>query len=248
MNILAVDTTTAGGSVALFADDNIIETVAGDPRRSHGERLAADIVNLLSRHRLEASAIDLFAVAAGPGSFTGLRIGLASVQGLALVNKRLVVPVSALDALAAAAARDVSSDGMGREASIGVWMDAQRQQVFSGRYIAAIGGDRRQTALTAVEEPRSEYPKSAIDRWSGDPPSWMIGGGALQYRSLMTEAKWPTTLIEPTPVLAPEVARLAAAKLEAGGAIHPGELRPIYLRKPDAELARDRREAHRSKA
>ncbi len=244
MKILAVDSTTAGGSVALLVDGRLVETVVGDPNRSHGERLANDIAALLERHRLEASAIELFAVAAGPGSYTGLRIGLATIQGLALVNGRLVVPVSALDALAAAAMEQISPDTIPPVGSIGVWMDAQRLEVFSARYTAPRdGNDRRLSALRAMDRARSELPTASMARWADDPPAWMVGGGVSLYRSLIARSNWKTMMIEPVPVLAPVIARIASEQASTGAAIHPGDLRPIYLRRSDAELARERRDA-----
>ena len=85
MILLALDTTTAAGSVALWRD-GLIEERAGDPARSHAERLPADLVALLSAHGLAPRDVERYAVAAGPGSFTGIRIGIATIQGLALVG------------------------------------------------------------------------------------------------------------------------------------------------------------------
>jgi ribosomal-protein-alanine N-acetyltransferase len=89
MLVLALDTTTAAGSVALWRD-GLIEERAGDPARSHAERLPGDLIGILGAHGLAPRDIERYAVAAGPGSFTGLRIGIATVQGLALVGERLV--------------------------------------------------------------------------------------------------------------------------------------------------------------
>src|SRR5262245_20183821 len=99
MFVLALDTTTRRGSVALARDGAVIGVTSGDPAITHGQRLPADLLRLLERHTLSVRDIDLFAVAAGPGSFTGLRIGIATMQGLALANGKPIVGVSALDAL-----------------------------------------------------------------------------------------------------------------------------------------------------
>ena len=72
MLILALDTTTRAGSMALMRDDQLLAADTGDPGRTHGERLPGNIVQLLRRHDVLLAAIDLYAVAAGPGSFTGL--------------------------------------------------------------------------------------------------------------------------------------------------------------------------------
>ena len=83
MWVLALDTTTRDGSVALVRDDTVVAARPGDAGVSHAERVPADLRALLAEAGLALSAIDVFAVATGPGGFTGLRIGLAAVQGLA---------------------------------------------------------------------------------------------------------------------------------------------------------------------
>ena len=94
MLILALDTTTRAGSCALARDGVVMHDLAGDPARSHAEHLPGDLIALLDMAQLGLDAIDVFAVATGPGSFTGLRVGIATMQGLAFVNRRPLVPVS----------------------------------------------------------------------------------------------------------------------------------------------------------
>src|ERR1700693_4419729 len=103
MHVLALDTTTRDGSVALVDEHHVIEERRGDAVRTHAERLPAELLTLADAHGLSVRGIDLFAVAAGPGSFTGLRIGIATIQGLAFVGRKRIAPVSALEALAQAA-------------------------------------------------------------------------------------------------------------------------------------------------
>ena len=133
MLILGLDTTTRAGSLTLLGDDQVIETFSGDPERTHATRLPGDILECLSRHGLALVDIDLYSVAVGPGSFTGLRIGIATIQGLAFAHGRQVVGVSALDALAEAAGPPpVESDSAGvRRAAC---MDAQRGEVYGRLY------------------------------------------------------------------------------------------------------------------
>ena len=100
MIILALDTTTRGGSVAVTDDDRILALLAGDESRTHGERLPGEIARALDQAGIARERIDLLAVATGPGAFTGLRIGLAAMQGLAMTLNKPVIGVSALDALA----------------------------------------------------------------------------------------------------------------------------------------------------
>ena len=98
MVVLALETVTRDGSVALWRDGPV-EARQGDGARSHAERLPGALIDLLAAHGLSLPAVDIFAVVTGPGSFTGLRVGLAAVQGLALAGHRRVVGVPTLDAL-----------------------------------------------------------------------------------------------------------------------------------------------------
>ena len=108
MLVLALDTTTRGGSVAVARDARVLDLLEGDPARPHAERVPADLVTSLERAGASLADVDVFAVAVGPGSFTGLRIGIAAIQGCAFAAGRPVVGVSALEALALAAAGGAS--------------------------------------------------------------------------------------------------------------------------------------------
>src|SRR5258706_10996707 len=108
MKVLALDTTTRAGSVALVDDDRIVEERGGDGARTHAERLPAEITAVADANQLALSDVDLYAVASGPGSFTGLRIGIATIQGLAFVYGRRVVALPALEALAQIGSLDVA--------------------------------------------------------------------------------------------------------------------------------------------
>src|SRR5437870_5390124 len=99
MRVLALDTTTRAGSVALVIDGRVAVERAGDETRTHAERLPGEILDVLRETGNTVADIDLLAVAIGPGSFTGLRVGIATVQGLAMVRGLPVAPVPALRAL-----------------------------------------------------------------------------------------------------------------------------------------------------
>ena len=100
MHILALDTTTREGSIAVARDRTLLYECAGDAARTHGERLPSDIMRALESAGIGLADLDLLAVAAGPGSFTGLRVGISAVQGLAMARSLRVVPVPTLEALA----------------------------------------------------------------------------------------------------------------------------------------------------
>jgi tRNA threonylcarbamoyladenosine biosynthesis protein TsaB len=224
---LALDTTTRAGSVAVMRGDRTLALVAGDPTRTHGERLPLDVAAALGRAGVELAAITLYSVAVGPGSFTGLRVGIAAVQGLALATSRRVVPIPTLDALAAC--DEARSDDAGQ---VGVWMDGQRGQVFAAIY----HGTRQVTRAAALP------PHALIERWNMEPgatghPAVVIGDGAVRYADLIATA-WPDARIVAPPALAPVIGRLAGER--ADQAVAPHGIVPIYVRPPDAELARER--------
>jgi tRNA threonylcarbamoyladenosine biosynthesis protein TsaB len=233
MLVLALDTTTRQGSAAVTRDGVLLGTFAGDAAVTHGERLPGDLIRLLSAHALRVSHVDLFAVAAGPGSFTGLRIGIATQQGLAVANNRPLVGISALDAINAGI-RSLSPQPLALSpvSEVATWMDAQRGQVFSALY----SEDR------ALESASVEKPADVLARWAaaGAPqPQVFAGDGALVYKAIIAEI-FPAAHIVPPPPLAPTIARLAEAHVRRYGAVDPGAVRPIYVRRSDAELARDR--------
>src|SRR6185436_3238007 len=98
--ILSVETATMAGSVALSRGDEIVGVVSGDPRVSHSNTLLGDVDKLLTDTRVELSEIDLFAAATGPGSFTGLRIGLATIKALSATLARPTAGIPTLEAVA----------------------------------------------------------------------------------------------------------------------------------------------------
>jgi tRNA threonylcarbamoyladenosine biosynthesis protein TsaB len=237
MLILALDTTTRAGSLALALDGRLLEIAEGDPGLTHAARLPGGILDLLARHHLTLRDLDLYGVAVGPGSFTGLRIGIATIQGLAFANGRQVVGVSALDALAEAAGQ--AADAGGAPALRAAWMDAQRGEVYGRLYRAA--GE----AWLPVTEPVVARPSEVLDAWSdglGDGPVEFVGDGAVVYREHLAEAfgnrARPSYTVPP---LAPAIAIMAARGVATGLAVTPDAIRPLYVRRPDAELARERK-------
>src|SRR5688500_17025469 len=129
MLVLALDTTTRQGSAALARDGVVVAVDAGDASIAHGVRLPGDLVRLLDAQRVRVADVDLFAVAAGPGSFTGLRIGIATMQGLALANGKPLAGISALDALHDSFhSLSPQPFALSPRDAVAVWMDAGRGQ------------------------------------------------------------------------------------------------------------------------
>jgi tRNA threonylcarbamoyladenosine biosynthesis protein TsaB len=227
--ILALDTTTRGGSVAVTRHEALLALVPGDPARSHTERLPAEMEKALALAGVRRQDIDLLAVATGPGAFTGLRIGLAAMQGLAMTLGRPVIGISALDALAAEARPQGVS-------LVAPWMDAQRGEVFATLLDVAAG--------QTLELPMAAHPSVVLAAWRthlAGKPVVFIGDAAERDAALIAESgggQWTT--VSPPP-LAPALARIAAVRAARGEAGLPHQLTPIYVRRPDVEIERERR-------
>lgn len=224
MRVLALDTTTRAGSVALVDDDRIVEERAGDASRSHGERLPGELAALGAPW----PAIDVFAVASGPGSFTGLRIGIATMQGLAVVTGRRVVGVSTLEALA-----QLAGAGLAAGALVGSWVDAQRGEVFSALYRIVDAPLFTPERLVEIESPAAASPDATRAAWVGRNLTevFFTGDGAARYLDG----------VESPPLLAGAIGRMAAVRASRGLDVSPAGVQPLYVRRPDVELARERR-------
>jgi len=238
MWVLALDTTTRNGSVALIQDDLVVLARPGDATVSHAERVPADLRALLADAGLALSAVDVFAVATGPGGFTGLRIGLAAVQGVALALDRPTAGIPSLHALAwELLDRDAAAS------AAGAWMDASRGEVFAvacGRPDAATSPS---WPLTSLAPPTAASPADTLAAWRGLVPAGMAVAAACQptASSLAGEAGYRT--LAPAPYLAGIVGRLAWRLHRRGLTGPPAALAPEYVRRPDVEIERDRRSA-----
>ena len=225
MITLALDTSTRTGGCAVLRGDDVLAEVPGDAARTHAERLPGDLMAALERARLALPDVELFAVATGPGSFTGLRVGIATMQGLALAADRPLVGVSVLDALARAA-------GGASGARVAAWVDAWRGEVYAALY----------DGVREVEAASVELPDTILARLRGTLTRF-VGDGAAVQRGAIEAAMGAQALLDMPlePPLAGIIGRLARREAAAGRRPGPAEIQPLYVRRPDAELARDAR-------
>jgi tRNA threonylcarbamoyladenosine biosynthesis protein TsaB len=227
MVILSLDTTTRTGSCALLRDDLVLREHIGAVSRDQAERLPGDLAALLDREGVTLDAVDAFAVATGPGSFTGLRVGIATMQGLALATERPLIGVSAFDALAVLATRSTAA------VSTSTWIDAWRGEVFAAEY-----RDGRPLA-----DPVVAPPDLLLERVHGSETVFTGDGAALYEQriraSLGAAARFTTPIAPP---LAGAVAMLAARAFGRGERPLPHAIRAVYVRRSDAELAAGRQD------
>jgi tRNA threonylcarbamoyladenosine biosynthesis protein TsaB len=235
MRVLALDSTTRAGSVALVDDCRVVDERSGDGSRTHAERLPHELVALADAHGVALADIDLYAVAAGPGSFTGLRIGIATVQGLAFVHGRRIVGISALDALAHAASGTAAPGTV-----IAIWMDAHRRDVFAAVYRVTTAAPFSAGRLEELDGPSVDAPASILSRLASTLPSpdIFVGDGAESFAREIA-AVFPSAGVVAPPLIAGTIGRLAVER--ANDAVDPAAVRPLYVRRPDAEIGRDAR-------
>jgi len=227
MLVLALDTTTRIGSCALARDSVVIHETGSDPNRSHAEHLPGDLHTLLTSAQVSLDVVDVFAVAVGPGSFTGLRVGIATMQGLAFAMNRPLVGVSGLQALALIAARAEP------DTPAATWVDAWRGEIYAAVYEHG----------TEIEPAAVEHPSTVLERLRGRGRVVFIGDGAATFDARIRESLGAQAVFaDPmTPLLAGAVAQLAHASALAGHRPSAAAIRPLYVRRTDAELARDAR-------
>jgi tRNA threonylcarbamoyladenosine biosynthesis protein TsaB len=231
MVILALDTTTRAGSVAVVRDEETLALIHGDSARTHGERLPEELDRALRTAGMRSSDLDLLAVASGPGAFTGLRIGLAAIQGVAMVLAIPTIGVSALDALAAAAGQSDAPSTQG----VAAWMDAQRGEIFAAHYVRSADTPNIWDAgsvpvVGPAEDVLRQLPPQILAA------GVFIGDGAVRYRPEIDVQSGGRARLLDAPALAPFIARIARARAARGEAGPPHALQPLYVRRPDAEL------------
>jgi len=229
MVVLALETVTRAGSLAVSIDGTC-HAMAGETARTHAERLPGELVNFLAQFGRQLQDVDQFAIIAGPGSFTGLRVGMAAIQGLAISTNRKVVPVPTLDAMALAWTMhrpDVSG-------LVVACLDGMRGEVFSAAWRTA-GGTKEDEAVIAPQVGAIDALVEQVRTLARIGPIFVVGDGARRH-----QASWPaaTTIVD-LPLTLAEVA-VREAVMHPERAVGPHALRPVYIRRPDAVLARER--------
>jgi tRNA threonylcarbamoyladenosine biosynthesis protein TsaB len=221
MVILALDTTTRPGSAAVMQDGRLLKEAAGDSTREQAVRLPGDLATLLAEVSLTLNDVNALAVATGPGSFTGLRVGIATMQGLAMAIGVPLIGVSALDALAHTA---FAHHPGGRVAA---WIDAWRGEVFAACYESGL--EISPPTVARPQDVAAELRNESV-RFTGD--------GALAHQAVIRDTLGSAArFTDPVaPVLAGAVATLGHAAYLAGERPPPHAIAPLYVRRPDVEL------------
>lgn len=242
MLILGIDSSGKTASVALLSDGIILAEYTTNLGLTHSQTLLPMVAEIFARTGLETEALDGIAVSAGPGSFTGLRIGAATAKGIAMAHRIPMVEVSTLEALAYNAAES--------GAVVRPIMDARRQQVYTAAYVEgrlmgaeeALGIEELIERINGGTDPAMG---TAADR--DDQMQLFLGDGVAVYRDYIdTHICVPHRYAKPGNLLqrASSVALLGARKL-AEGLGRPSEAFALsYIRKPQAEREREEQGLH----
>ena len=222
MRTLALETSTLAGSAALLEGDRVIGLSLLEIALTHSERLMAMVDRLLHECGWDIGDVDALALSIGPGSFTGLRVGVATVKGLALALGLPVAAVPTLDALA--------SNLPFADAPVCPILDARKGEVYLSLYRWGGGGMQRQWDYVALP------PRAAAERLT--PPVIVLGDGVAACLPFLSHLG-AGLRIAPGSHTAPSAAvvgRLGHAMLAAGDTVAAETLEPLYLRPSEAEL------------
>ncbi len=231
MLILAADTSGKNGSIALarFEQDSartlaIVALEGG----TFSAQLVPQISSLLAKHNLTKNDVDAFAVASGPGSFTGLRVGLAAIKALAEILRKPIASVSLLEAIASEAAAG-NAPTLTRCLAA---MDARRNEVFAGDYDVSKEMPAKISESLLTLEELVQYAESWRSQEILTPDA-----NVLEYiRARVHGAK----LVEVARPDTSTIARLGGQKILAGLTVSPEELDATYIRRSDAEVTKIR--------
>lgn len=227
MHLLALDSSGKTASVCLLRDGTVLHEALLDKGLTHSETLLPLVRQVLADAGLAVSGVDVLAVTGGPGSFTGLRIGMALAKGLALPDNIPALAVSTLRSLAIAS---------GQSGLVLPALDARRGEVYWAAFSCQPGVCRRLA-------PDDAAPASAAAAWlsalpAGDSPVFWVGDGAQICYNALEPAKAQSSLAALRYPIARGTALAAYAAWQRGEAVPAAALRPRYLRLSQAERER----------
>lgn len=231
MLIFGIDTCCNAATAALLEDDRLVAQTVINSGKTHSQKMMPQIAEMFRQAEKEVKEVDCFAAAVGPGSFTGVRIGVATVKAMAQAVKKPCVAVSTLHGLANNVA---VFDGV-----ICPILDARREQVYNalfqgGRALARLCEDR----ALGIEELLDELKEK-------DAPVLFCGDGVPVFRQRIAEVLEERAIFAPTMQnmnLGASVAEIGLAKAMAGETIPYGALVPQYVRLSQAERERQEKE------
>ena len=220
MNLLAIDTTGSVCTCALATEEKLLAELTIDQDRTHSQGLMPMIDTLFGMTGTSLEDVDAFACAVGPGSFTGIRIGVATTKAFAHARRKPAIAVNTLDGLCC----NVDYRGL-----VCPMIDARRQEVYFALY-------RQGETIQRLGDYR-DLPLIEVLQQCGE-PTMFLGDGAINYREIIREALGENALFAPaghSKQRAAGVAKAAFLEYAAGHVADAYSLSPIYLKKPQAQ-------------
>jgi tRNA threonylcarbamoyladenosine biosynthesis protein TsaB len=223
MIILAMDTTGPSGSLALLEDRRLLAETGFEAQLNHSEKILASLDYLLKTAGRDIRGVDGFSVAAGPGSFTGIRIGLATVKSFAFASGRPVAAVSSLEALA------LKLKG-GQARLLCPLTDAKKGEIFAALFEAKGEG------LAEILPQAAWTPDDFLARLPSKRIIHFIGSGVHVFsEKIRSYLKDKARFSRRSLFIAHEVGLLGDDRLRAGKGLPAAEIKPLYFRRSQAE-------------
>ena len=226
MKILAVDTSSEICSVAILENDNVIVENSLNDGKTHSENLMTIMENTLEENKIKLSDIDLIACSVGPGSFTGIRIGVSSIKAIAEV---LDVPVAAVTSLEALA-KNVEL----KDVTIVSLIDAKNDQVYAGIF---------DDEYNKKEEYIADSIYTVIERVKGYDNVIFVGNAAVKYKELLDSNFENVVVAENNLQSASSVGKIGYKKQKEKDLTSADTIMPMYLRKSQAERMKNEKGA-----
>jgi tRNA threonylcarbamoyladenosine biosynthesis protein TsaB len=237
MRILAIDTSTRTGSIALLLDGVVQAEISGHEETLYSSRLFRDLETLKRDAGFTLDQIDVFAVASGPGSFTGLRVGLTAVKAWAEIHGKPIAAISGLEAIAAQS-RTISEAIPAEDRILAPFFNARRGQLFGCLYRHSAG---KGTALDPIGQESILTPQEFIDlvkQSAALGPMTIVSPVPELLPAELVRESFPGIRIESvSAALAVSVGRLGYARALRGDLLDALRLDANYVRRSDAESA-----------
>jgi tRNA threonylcarbamoyladenosine biosynthesis protein TsaB len=226
--LLALDSCDPRGSLALLRDDEVLQKTSHETQEDYSSWLLPAVARLLQGCGLAIEQVDVYGVATGPGSFTGVRVGLTTVKAWSEVYLRQIAAVSRLEAIAAQAEQ---AAGL-----VAAFTDAHREQIFGALY------RRKDRKLELVDEEMVIEPGKFLEwvaeRTGKEPVTWVsTDADRMTHRQeWVARDKMGEKLQRVSPILAPAIGKIGFAMAKEGRLIDALRLDANYVRRSDAEI------------
>jgi len=223
LNILALCTTSTSGSIAIYKDNSIVFISYLDIRVTHSERLMPQIAFGLEQSNIKLKNLDLVTIANGPGSFTGIRIGLATAKGICMAHEIPLLPINTLELLA--------YNLYGCKRDILPFIDARMSEVYAALY---------SSNLEQLIPPQNIKPADFLQKISR--PVTIVGDGFASYQEIIENSRIdfvPTLPHQNIPIASTLISIALRNSAPDYNFDQISELEPFYLRKSQAEIAKE---------